>query len=40
MPGQPADLCFAGPDNRTLYLTARTGFYAIRTNVRGASLVK
>jgi len=40
VPEQPANLCFAGPDHRTLYLTARTGFYSIRTNVRGASAVK
>jgi len=40
VPEQPANLCFAGPDHRTLYLAARTGFYSIRTNVRGASAVK
>ena len=40
VPEQPANMCFAGPDHQTLYLTARTGFYAIRTNVRGASAVK
>ena len=40
VPEQPANLCFAGKDHRTLYLAARTGFYSIATNVKGASPVK
>ena len=31
---------FSGLDHRTPYLNALTGFYAIRTHVRSASLVK
>jgi gluconolactonase len=37
---QPANMCFGGQDRKTLYMTARTGFYAIPTNVKGASPVK
>jgi gluconolactonase len=40
VPEQPANLCFADKDHRTLYIAARTGFYSIRTNVKGASSVK
>lgn len=40
VPEQPANMCFGGPNHDTLYMTARTGFYSIRTNVRGASNVK
>jgi len=40
VPEQPANLCFAGKDHRTLYMTARTGFYSILTKVKGASSVK
>jgi len=40
VPEQPANLCFGGADHRTLYLTARTGFYSIPTQVKGASRVK
>jgi gluconolactonase len=40
VPEQPANLCFGGKDRKTLYITARTGFYSIPTNVKGASLVK
>ena len=40
VPEQPANLCFAGKDHRTLYMAARTGFYAIPTKVKGASRVK
>jgi len=34
-PEAPANLTFGGPDRRTLFITARTGFYSIRMNVRG-----
>ena len=37
VPETPANLCFGGDDGKTLFITARTGLYAIRTNVRGAS---
>jgi gluconolactonase len=40
VPEQPANLCFGGPDHRTLYITARTGFYAIPTRVKGANPTK
>jgi gluconolactonase len=35
VPEQPANICFGGKDNKTLYITARTGFYRVRTLVRG-----
>lgn len=31
-----ANVCFGGPDHRTLFVTASKGFYAIRMQVRGA----
>lgn len=40
VPEQPANLCFGGEDHATLYLAARTGFYSVRTSVRGANRVK
>jgi gluconolactonase len=40
VPEQPANLCFGGKDHRTLYFTARTGFYSIPTKTTGASKVK
>jgi gluconolactonase len=40
VPEQPANLCFGGQDRRTLYMSARTGFYSVRTNVHGANRVK
>lgn len=35
VPEGPANMAFGGPDHKTLYITARTGFYSIPTNVRG-----
>ena len=35
VPEAPANVCFGGKDRRTLFITARKGLYAIRTNVRG-----
>jgi gluconolactonase len=40
MPEAPANMAFAGPDRQTLYICARTGFYCIRTNVKGANPAK
>ena len=40
VPESPANLCFGGEDGKTLFITARTSLYAIRTNVRGASRPK
>jgi gluconolactonase len=34
-PEVPANLCFGGPDLRTLFLTARTSVYTLRVNVAG-----
>ena len=34
-PQLPANLCFGGPDYRTIYVTARTGLYSIQVNVPG-----
>lgn len=34
-PARPTNLCFGGPDNKTLYITARTFLCSIRTTVPG-----
>jgi gluconolactonase len=34
-PEPPANVTFAGKDRRTLFITARTGFYRLQMNVRG-----
>lgn len=34
-PQRPANVCFGGKQGRTLFITARTGFYAIDVQVRG-----
>jgi gluconolactonase len=36
VPEGPANLCFGGNDGKTLFITARSSLYAIKTNVRGA----
>jgi len=36
VPERPANVCFGGKDFKTLFITARTGFYAVEMNVRGA----
>jgi gluconolactonase len=36
VPESPANCAFGGDDGRTLFMTARTGLYAIRTTVRDA----
>ena len=33
MPQRPTNLCFAGADRKTLFITARTGVYAIATSI-------
>jgi hypothetical protein len=33
-------MAFGGKDRSTLYITARTGFYAIPTQVKGANAAK
>jgi len=35
VPEAPSNVCFGGADRRTLFITARQGFYAIRMNVSG-----
>jgi len=37
VPESPANLCFGGPDGKTLFITARTTLYAIPTLVRPAT---
>ena len=36
VPERPANICFGGKDFKTLFITARKGFYAIEMNVKGA----
>lgn len=40
VPESPANLCFGGEDFKTLFITARTGLYRIRTNTEGNRLKK
>jgi gluconolactonase len=35
VPEVPANVCFGGADRQTLFITARTGFYAVKTRVKG-----
>ena len=35
LPESPSNLCFGGKDGKTLFITARTGLYSIRMNVKG-----
>jgi gluconolactonase len=37
VPNQPTNLCFAGKDGQTLFITARTSIYSIRMSVKGPS---
>ena len=36
-PKRPSNVCFGGPDARTLFITARSSVYTIRMRVRGVS---
>lgn len=36
-PEVPANVCFGGPDRKTLFITARKGLYCIRMNVSGVA---
>ena len=36
LPEQPANCCFGDADDRTLFITARTGLYSVRTGAAGA----
>jgi gluconolactonase len=35
VPEVPSNVCFGGKDKQTLFITARTGFYAVKTRVHG-----
>ncbi len=35
IPEQPSNVCFGGPDMKTLFITARTSLYAIKMKVNG-----
>ncbi|HWB17416.1 MAG TPA: SMP-30/gluconolactonase/LRE family protein [Vicinamibacterales bacterium] len=35
VPEVPSNMCFGGKDMKTLFITARTGFYAVKTRVKG-----
>jgi hypothetical protein len=37
IPTRPTNVCFAGPDRKTLFITARSSVYSIRMNVAGVS---
>jgi gluconolactonase len=37
VPEPAANLCFGGEDGTTLFITARTSLYAVKTNVRGTA---
>lgn len=37
VPEQPSNVCFGGPDNQTLFITARTSLYSIAMQVKGAA---
>lgn len=39
-PEQPSNLCWGGKDRKTLFMTCRTGLYAIDLKVRGAKSAK
>jgi gluconolactonase len=38
IPEQPTNLCFAGPDGHTLFVTARSAVYTLQMRVAGAHL--
>ena len=35
-PEHPANVCFGGEDYDTLFITARTGLYSVKTLAKGA----
>ena len=37
-PQLPANLCFGGPDYKTIYVTARTGLYSIEVSLAGRAV--
>ncbi len=38
-PEKPSNICFGGTDGKTLFVTARTGFYSLAMQVAGAGFV-
>jgi gluconolactonase len=36
VPERPSNVCFGGKDNQTLFITSRTGLYAIKMRTKGA----
>jgi len=36
VPERPANVCFGGSDNQTLFITARTSLYSVKMRVKGA----
>jgi gluconolactonase len=38
VPERPANVCFGGTDNKTLFITARTSLYAVEMQVKGLAL--
>lgn len=36
VPERPSNVTFGGPENKTLFITARTGFYSVKLNIPGA----
>ena len=40
IPERPANVCFGGKDNQTLFITARTSLYSIKMRVKGAEQKK
>jgi sugar lactone lactonase YvrE/L-ascorbate metabolism protein UlaG (beta-lactamase superfamily) len=40
VPERPANVCFGGKDNQTLFITARTSLYSVRMRVKGAGRVQ
>ncbi|MBL63726.1 MAG: hypothetical protein CMI30_10010 [Opitutae bacterium] len=38
-PEKPSNVCFGGKNGKTLFVTARTGFYSLEMNVAGAGFV-
>ena len=37
VPERPANVCFGGKDKQTLFITAQTSLYSVRTRVKGAA---
>jgi gluconolactonase len=40
IPEEPTNLCFAGPDGHTLFITARPAVYTLQMRVSGPKVVR